>query len=148
MSHFLRSTRLGDLEWDPSSELFFPQGLPGFEAETRLIPVEIPAQRPLVYLQSATRSDLCFLALPAASIDPDFATDPRCEEVMAVSDDRTGGDLLCLALLVPSAGGVRTNLAAPVVIGLSTMRGVQLTPGSGPRHWHLRESGAWEGPCS
>src|SRR6185437_1157974 len=48
----IHSPWLGDLEWDPECEILFPCGLPGFEDEHRILPVEIPAQRPLVYLQS------------------------------------------------------------------------------------------------
>ena len=37
-----------------------------------MMPVEIPAQRPLVYLQSLECAEICFVALPVYVIDPAF----------------------------------------------------------------------------
>ena len=56
----------------PNSELLFPAGLPGFEAERGMLPVEIPAQKPLVYLQSLTNPEVCFVSLPVFIVDPGF----------------------------------------------------------------------------
>ncbi len=44
--------------------------MPGFEEQRRMIPVEIPSQRPLVYLQSLESDEICFVALPVYVIDP------------------------------------------------------------------------------
>ena len=148
----LPGTCLGDLEWDRGSELWFAHGIPGFENERRMVPVEIPAQRPLVYLQSAETPDLCFLALPVTTIQADFeirlsADDFQALELDPSTDPVPGLDILCLALLGPSESGIRTNLAAPVIISLHTMRGHQLTPLGGPLYWHLGEGRAWERSC-
>ena len=149
----LCGTCLGDLEWDPESELWFADGIPGFENEKRIVPVEIPTQRPLVYLQSAQTPALCFLALPASTIQPGFEVRLSAEDLLALELDPEcepvpGKDILCLALLGPAKSGIRANLAAPVVISLHSMRGHQLTPSGGPRYWSLGDHGAWEGSCS
>ena len=148
----LHGTCLGDLEWEPSSELWFAHGIPGFENLRRMVPVEIPAQRPLVYLQSAETPGLCFLALPVTTIHPDFevrlsADDFQALELDPSTDPVPGPDILCLALLGPSESGIRTNLAAPVIISLHTMRGLQLIPLAGPLYWHLGEGRTWERSC-
>ena len=149
----LHSVCLGDLEWDPDCELRFARGIPGFEAETRMIPIEIPAQRPLVYLQSTANPEVCFLALPASSIRQDFAPRFSLDDYIALGlepleDPCPGGDLLCLALLYPTGSGLQTNLAAPVVISLRNLRGHQLTPATGPDYWLLSAAGTWEAQCS
>ena len=59
---------LGEIDWQAGCELQFPAGLPGFEQYRRMVPVEIPSQRPLIYLQSAERGDVCFLALPVLTV--------------------------------------------------------------------------------
>ena len=38
----IHSPWLGDVESDPQCELLFPAGLPGFEEQHRMLPVEIP----------------------------------------------------------------------------------------------------------
>jgi flagellar assembly factor FliW len=149
----IRSPWLGEIEWDSGSELLFPCGLPGFEAERHMIPVEIPAQRPLVYLQSLDRDDICFLALPVLVIHPGFQLRLQDEERAAIllPEDRDpviGADVLCLGLLVPSEHTVKVNLNAPIVINLHNSMGVQCVfGGDGPGCFRLGENGRWETAC-
>ncbi len=75
----MRSTHLGEISWEAANELCFPVGLPGFEQVRRMVPVEIPSQRPLIYLQSAENADICFAALPVLAVNPRFQ--------LQVSDD-------------------------------------------------------------
>lgn len=150
----LRSTSLGELEWDAESELWFPQGLPGFERLSRIVPIEIPAQRPLVYLHSATDASICFMALPLHSIAPGLQVELLPDDYRALDLDPAiepvaGEDILCLALLGPTECGViQTNLSSPVVINLHNHRAHQLTPETGPDYWRLDDSGTWEAVCS
>ena len=149
----VRSPWLGDVVWEPRCELFFPFGLPGFEAERRMIPVEIPAQRPLVYLQSLKHEAVCFLCLPVLVIDPTFELNLSGDEKTALlleagSEPRMGADILCLGLLVPSGATVKANLGAPIVISLHNSRGIQcVAAGQSRREVHLGENGQWEGLC-
>src|SRR5579862_2509500 len=106
-SFVLCSTSLGELEWDVESELWFPQGLPGFERQTRMVPIEIPAQRPLVYLHSATDASICFMALPVHSIASGpqvrlLPDDYRALDLDPAIEPVAGQDILCLALLGPA----------------------------------------------
>jgi flagellar assembly factor FliW len=134
--------------------LWFAEGIPGFERERRLVPIEIPAQRPLVYLQSAENPDVCFLSLPAAAVTSRFQLELGPDDYPALgldpgADPIPGQDVLCLALLGPAAGAeIQTNLAAPVVISLACQRGHQLTPAGEPEIWRLGPGGVWEAMCS
>jgi flagellar assembly factor FliW len=149
----VRSPWLGEIEWNPGCELTFPWGLPGFETERRMIPVEIPAQRPLVYLQSLERDNICFVALPVRVIDPSFRLCLQEEEraALLLPDDREpaiGDDVLCLGLLVPSEHTVKVNLNAPIVINLHNSMGVQcVSTGQGAGCLRLGENGRWEAAC-
>jgi flagellar assembly factor FliW len=147
---------LGEILWENGCELHFPSGLPGFERFQRIVPVEIPSQRPLIYLQSVEKGDVCFLALPVLAVQPQF-------ELCLSEDDRStleldrflpandaspalGTDVLCLALLVPFGKTVQTNLDAPIVINLHNRRGVQaISPAAG--YWRLSQFGGWEAVC-
>jgi|GEM_PF-1200810 len=149
----IRSPWLGDVEFGPQSELFFPCGLPGFEDERRMLPVEIPAQAPLVYLQSLTNAGICFLALPVFVVDSGFRLSLSEDErsMLQFPEDRDpaiGADVLCLALLLPSGDSVRVNLNAPVVINLHNSRGVQcVSTGKPAGCFRLEENGRWERAC-
>jgi flagellar assembly factor FliW len=149
----IHSPWLGEIEWNPGCELLFPGGLPGFETERRMIPVEIPAQRPLVYLQSLAHDNVCFLALPVLAINPDFQLRLPEEEKAAIllpedCEPVIGADVLCLGLLVPSEHTVKVNLNAPIVINLHNSMGVQcVSTGEHPGSFRLEENGRWEMAC-
>jgi flagellar assembly factor FliW len=148
----LVSEHLGEVEWDPASELLLPGGLPGFEDERRMVAVEVPAQRPLVFLQSIDKPEICFVSLPVRTIQRDYeivlSEDDRA--ALRIADDahpEIGVDLLCLALLFPSGNGLEANLGAPVVVNLHNLRCVQSQTEDAARHYRLGEEGGWEPAC-
>lgn len=148
---------LGEIQWNAASELHFPAGLPGFEKYSRLVPVEIPSQRPLVYLQSAENPEVCFIALPVLTVNPRFGLALSDEDRALLELDpmqspaaapAIGTDVMCLALLVPSGTTVKTNLDAPIVINLHNGRGVQaISPVSASGSWRLSQNAGWEALC-
>jgi flagellar assembly factor FliW len=149
----LRSAHLGNIEWSPGCELYLPAGLPGFEEERRMIPVEVPAQRPLVFLQSLDAPDTCFVSLPVRTIFPGYllrlSEDDR--QTLLFEPDRElaiGADVLCLALLVPFENTVQANVDAPVVINLHNRRCVQsLSSERVAGYFRLADGGIWEPAC-
>jgi flagellar assembly factor FliW len=152
-SQVVHSQWLGEIEFGPNSELFFPAGLPGFEGEHGMLPVEIPAQKPLVYLQSLTNPEICFVSLPVFIVDSGFRLHLSDEErsILQLSGDgdpAIGVDVLCLALLIASFGTVRVNLNAPVVINLHNSRAVQcVSADTDGGFYRLAENGQWESAC-
>jgi len=148
----VNSSHLGEISLEAGSEIYLPMGLPGFEHEHRMIPVEIPAQRPLIYLQSATTEALCFVSLPALVVNPAFLlqlSDDDCAALDLPADREPciGEDVLCLALLIPSGNSVQTNLGAPVVVNLHNLRCVQAAGAGLSAHYRLAENGKWEELC-
>jgi flagellar assembly factor FliW len=149
----VRSRWLGEIESDPQAELFLPAGLPGFENERKMLPIEIPSQRPVVYLQSLGDPEICFAALPVYVIDSHFrlclSEDERSS--LQLPEDRDpviGVDVLCLALLISCGDEVRVNLNAPVVIDLHNSRAIQCVPlHNTTAYFRLEENGQWELRC-
>ncbi len=149
----IHSPWLGDIESDPQCELLFPSGLPGFEEQRRMLPVEIPAQRPLLYLQSLDSAGICFVALPVYVIDPDFRLRISDEERALLqlpddSDPEIGADVLCVALLMRSSETVQANLNAVVVINLHNRRGLQCVhPSRVSAFFRLSADSGWMALC-
>jgi flagellar assembly factor FliW len=149
----IQSPWLGTIELDPQCELLFPCGLPGFEDQRRMVPIEIPAQRPLVYLQSLDTAEICFVALPVYVVDPGFRLCISDEERAILQipencDPVIGVDVLCIALLMPSGRTVETNLNAAIVINLHNKRGVQCVPSAGPSCcFRLSADSGWTALC-
>jgi flagellar assembly factor FliW len=149
----IHSPWLGDVESDPQCELLFPAGLPGFEDQRRMVPLEIPAQRPLVYLQSVERAEICFVALPVYVIDPEFQLlisdeDRSILDLPEGCDPVIGADVLCLALLMRSGRSVQANTNASIVINLHNRRGVQCVPADGlSSRFRLLDDNGWTTLC-
>jgi len=153
MTPVICSPWLGDIRVDEDCEIFFPAGLPGFENEHRLLPVEVPAQRPLVYLQSIERERVCFVGLPVYVIHAGFRLEiPEDERaLLGLPNDRDpaiGEDLLCVALLMPCGDSVQVNLNAPIVINLHNRRGAQIvSQGAPPATYRLSADSGWTLLC-
>lgn len=154
MATALSSQYFGQVAWDDSAEIRFPQGLPGFECETSLVALELEGQRPLVYLHSASDPGLCFLCLPVNVISSAFQIELTFEDrntlLFGSSENLLPGrNLLALAVLCPSSGGVRANLSAPLLINLEKMVGMQRIPeGENTMHrFELLDSGEWVPSC-
>jgi flagellar assembly factor FliW len=126
-----QTRRFGAFEYDRSSVLTFPAGLPGFEGHTVFIIVEQPELAPIVFLQSLNTPELCFPAAPVAAIDPGYSPGLTREDLERLGLDPgrqpvPNVEVLSLALLcAPENGPLTANLLAPVVINVQTHTAVQ-----------------------
>jgi flagellar assembly factor FliW len=123
------SRNLGALEYQPGEQFVFPRGLPGFPRETAFLPIELPNQFPLVYLQSLRTPDLCFVALPVKCVLTDYQLSPIAEDLASIGleqDSQPGPEMLCLALVCfGEEGTASANLRAPIIINVKSRTGVQ-----------------------
>ncbi|MEO5924528.1 MAG: flagellar assembly protein FliW [Bryobacteraceae bacterium] len=122
----IHTEQFGELHYDEASALLFPRGLPGFEQSRRFVLLDNPDFAPVVHLQSLETGNLCFLALPVRSVDPDYETilSEEDREALGLADaDQPTVDLALLS--AAQDGSLSANLLAPVVIHLAKQRGVQ-----------------------
>jgi len=121
----------GEMDYDEQATLYFPRGLFAFETETRFLPIERPDLRPLVFLQSLSTQDLCFISVPVFVVDREYSLALKPEELAAVelSADRQpviGAEVLCLVIVsIQHAGPTTANLMAPVVINRRNSKAIQ-----------------------
>ncbi len=146
----IQTKHFGELAADPESAIAFPRGLPGFEGERRFLALELPHCHPLLFLQSMATPELCFLALPARAVEPDYRLELAPGDLAALGLRRApagGAGLLCLALLTVTEGGITANLRAPVVVEPAGRRAVQSIQPEG-RYSHRRPLACPEAaPC-
>ncbi|HEU0119376.1 MAG TPA: flagellar assembly protein FliW [Bryobacteraceae bacterium] len=127
----ISTKQFGIIQFDEEDVFDFPHGLPGFEQERRFLCVERPALRPVVFLQSLEHPDLCFITLPAQSVDPGYSLEVGPEERTLLGLAAAGNpvweqSLACLAIVcLPADGAPTANLLGPVVLSRETRRGVQ-----------------------
>jgi len=118
--------QFGDLEYTEDATLLFPRGLPGFEQTRRFVILDQPDLSPLIHLQSLEAPDLCFLALPIHTLDPDYdpALTPEDQQALSLPFHKPATLLLAL-LSVATDGSLTANLLAPIVVNLANRSAVQ-----------------------
>jgi len=131
----------GTLSYEADAVLEFPDGLPGFEGLRRFVSVEMPEQRPLVFLQSLDDPEVCFLTLPARSVEAGYRLEMSAADRELLGFQRRpriGREALCLIIITVDAQKISANLLAPLVINLANRRGVQaILAESGYSHQHV-----------
>jgi flagellar assembly factor FliW len=123
---------LGDVEYTPDAIFSFPAGIPGFESHQEYLFLNIPEIAPLMFLQSVTSRNLCFVLLPILTVAPDFQLDLAVDELRQLGFAEhqrpvLGVDVLCATLI--SVGNKEVpyaNLMAPLVVNLKTKIGLQV----------------------
>ena len=122
----------GEMDCEPGSVYSFPMGLPGFEEQHSFCFLTIPSAEPLLFLQSLTLRNLCFILLPILVVNPHYKLELTPDELseLGLPAGRTpviGQDVLCAAIVCCGHGESPTaNLMAPVVVNLHTKVGVQV----------------------
>lgn len=131
----LHTKYFGTVCCEPGDLFQFPFGLPAFEEEKSFVPIDLPGKEPLLFLQSASRPDLCFLCFPVLVVDAAYqlsvpAEDLELLDLSTARQPRIGSEVLVLALLsLKENQAASANLMAPVVINLKNRRAVQAIRG-------------------
>ena len=135
----------GPADYQPDSVFQFPAGLPGFEAERFFVFLDRADTHPLLFMQSVSDPNLCFVLLPILAADPHYRLSLEGDEraALLLAPDREpeiGKDILCAAI-VCAADESRpiptVNLLAPVVLNLRQRVGMQVVQAeSGYSHQH------------
>jgi flagellar assembly factor FliW len=121
----------GSVVYEEESVLHFPLGLPGFAEEGRFLLIEQSVNKPLVFLQSLARPELCFITLPILAVCPDYelATAPEDLRALSLAEDRQpiiGAEVLCLAVVsLVEDSSPTANLLSPIVVNWRTRCAVQ-----------------------
>jgi flagellar assembly factor FliW len=133
----------GECDCEAGSLFSFPAGLPGFEDQSAFFFLKIPGAEPLLFLQSVSTRNLCFILLPILVVDPNYVLELAPDELadLHLPLDRRptiGQDILCAATISSGDGEApRANLMAPIVVNLQAKIGMQVIKGeSGYSHRH------------
>jgi|YelNatPaOPRAMG01_1025707.scaffolds.fasta_scaffold156502_1 flagellar assembly factor FliW len=126
------SKYFGILNYQEKSVIEFPRGLPGFADEKQFVVIEQPETKPLVFLQSLRRAELCFLTVPVLALYPDYQLSICDEDLQLLGfpanhEPCIGAEIVCLGIISLSKDRPPTiNLLAPVIINWRLGRAVQV----------------------
>lgn len=133
----VHTLQFGDLNYNETDTLYVPDGLHGFEDDPVFLPIEQPATRPVVFLQSLKDPRLCFTALPVRGVDPEYHLELSANDrdALLLPDDAIGGDIECLVIVCATGPRPTANLLGPVVVNPKSRRAVQIIcPGYSAQH--------------
>jgi flagellar assembly factor FliW len=128
---FIHTRDFGQMPYDPSGELTFPHGIPGFDDQRRFVLIAPEAMAPLILLQSVETASLCFTTVLVSALDPQYQSEiaPEDLRILGLDENRqpeAGKEALYLAILSASGdGGYVANLLAPIVLNVETRVAVQ-----------------------
>lgn len=143
----------GAIQFEPAQVLHVPGGLIGFPSEKEFLLLELPSMRPVAFVQSIRTPDLCFIALPAQVVEPEYRLSLQdCDiEALGYSLQKPpvmGKDLLCLALLtLRDKQQTTANLLAPLLIDIARHRGMQAIVNGPYSHQHVITARELAGTC-
>ena len=123
--------RVGKIELDPDNALHCA-GLPGFPHARSFALAQHDGDSPFAWLASLDDADLAFVVAEPGKLFPDYAPALRKQELDAVGA-ASPADVLLLAIANVTAGDVRMNLAAPILVNATTRRAAQVVLALGLR---------------
>jgi flagellar assembly factor FliW len=118
----------GEINYDPTRIITFPEGIPGFPESTRyLLMSENENEDLFFWLQSVDDGNVAFTLMDVYKVLPDY--DPQVEEDdIAELGEISDTPLLIynIAVIPDYVRQMRVNLRAPVVMNLNTGLGKQM----------------------
>lgn len=123
--HFA-TANFGVIEFDESTVLHFPQGLPGFEACQRFKLLHEAVEQPKVlWLQSLDDGDICFSVVEASMLGVNYRIELSDDERALLANPGPGELLLLLTLSKPNGRDIRANTQSPILVNPAVRVGLQ-----------------------
>lgn len=124
----LRTRQFGEITIEPSKQIIFPEGLPGFETLRQFILLEDEEEGSLFsYLQSVEQGEVSFILMNPYQIMPEY--NPIIKE--AYFEKLGGGTseefaLLSMVTIPQQVAHTTLNLQAPLLFHIEKRRGIQV----------------------
>ena len=123
----VQSEQLGAFEVPEQQVVTFPFGLPGFPLARRFCMVEVRAGSQFKLLQDIEREDLAFVVTDPLLVDQQYPLQAAQQQAAMVG--MNPDQPLAVAAIVtvpPPPASPTVNLAAPLVMGMTSQQGVQV----------------------
>lgn len=124
----MNTKHFGEISYDPSKVIMFPEGIPGFPESTRyLLMSEDPDEELFYWLQSLDEGDVAFTLMDVYKVLPDYDPQVDEDEIFALGEISDTPLLIYNIVVIPDyVRQMRVNLRAPVVMNLNTGLGKQI----------------------
>ena len=124
----LLTKHFGEIDYDPSLAVDFPEGLPGFPDRRKyVVLIENDQDDTFCWLQSIEDGDLAFALINIYNVMPDYNPVVDTDEIDSLGNMEGNNLLIYNVVVIPNdIKQMRANLRAPIVINPSTRKGKQV----------------------
>lgn len=119
-------TRFGEVEYDPSHLIHFPEGLIGLDQLKNFLVMPNQKQGPLFWIQSVDDPAFAFVVTDPTNFFLDYAVLPDEEERRKLEIDEGGTCFVLAIVTISSNKEITLNLSGPILYAPETGRGLQV----------------------
>ena len=120
------NTRFGEVEYDPSHLIHFPEGLIGLDQLKNFLVMPNQKQGPLFWIQSVDDPAFAFVVTDPTNFFLDYAVLPDEEERRKLEIDEGGTSFVLAIVTISSNKEITLNLSGPILYAPETGRGLQV----------------------
>ena len=120
------NTRFGEVEYDPSLVIHFPEGLIGLDQRKNFLVLPNQKQGPLFWLQSTDDPAFAFVVTDPTNFFLDYAVLPDSDERRKLEIDEQGTCFVLAIVTVSQDKEITLNLSGPILYAPETKRGLQV----------------------
>jgi flagellar assembly factor FliW len=120
------NTRFGEVEYDPSHVIHFPEGLIGLDQLKNFLVMPNQKQGPLFWLQSTDDPAFAFVVTDPTNFFLDYAVLPDAVERRKLEIDEQETCFVLAIVNVSQSKEITLNLSGPILYAPETKRGLQV----------------------
>ena len=120
------NTRFGEVEYDPSHLIHFPEGLIGLDQLKNFLVMPNQKQGPLFWIQSVDDPAFAFVVTDPTNFFLDYAVLPDEEERRKLEIDEGGTSFVLAIVTISSNKEITLNLSGPILYAPETGKGLQV----------------------
>lgn len=119
-------TRFGEVEYDPSQVIHFPEGLIGLDQLKHFLVIPNQKQGPLFWIQSVDDPAFAFVVTDPTNFFLDYAVLPDDDERRKLGIDAQGTCFVLAIVSVAENKDITLNLSGPILYAPETSRAMQV----------------------
>lgn len=119
-------TRFGEVEYDPSHVLHFPEGLIGLDQLKNFLVMPNKKQGPLFWIQCVDEPDFAFVVTDPTNFFLDYLVAPDDREREKLGIDGQGECFVLVIVSISEDKEITLNLSGPILYAPATNRALQV----------------------
>ena len=120
------NTRFGEVEYDPSHVIHFPEGLVGLDQLKNFLVMPNTKQGPLFWIQSVDDPAFAFVVTDPTNFFLDYIVLPAENERQKLNIDENGSCFVLAIVSISQDKEISLNLSGPILYAPETKKGLQV----------------------